>query len=640
MDIASDEVFMKTTLKKKLYTAIVIPMALMMFVSTICLIATQVSNTRLNAFKSIVSLAQSNAKSIEGWINSSKKVIESVTELTEDPKYNVPSVANVNLLGSLAHTSEFVDIYLGSNDGLVYTINKPVEEFKKEGFDVTKRSWYQESKSNPNLVTISEPYLDNVTGSVCISFAKATKEGVVGGDIYTDYLSKMISQLTLPASGFAVIVYGKENKILASKDSSKADKPLTAIDNKLTTEVVSKICKNKEFETVTLSDGTTVLAYYQTIKDVPWKLLFFVSKSDFYKGMYTAIFVEIILLLLIAITAFYFVGKLLERNVVNPIKEIAAFLMHLAKGDADLKSRVHIQTNDEIEQLGYDFNLFLDRQSSSVNEISQHIHRTAEISTSNNALITDSILKQKDTVQGMINVLGSITDSSKQIINSTNDTVVTLESISESSTQGLEVVSQAHGAIETLSNSIAKTKDAVYKVSEYTNVISNLGNTIEGISSQTNLLALNAAIESARAGEAGKGFAVVADEVRTLAIKTQESTNKIPSTLAALIENCQHTISLVDASEQDCKNAIESTDSATSFINNVSIQLSNLSDTAVNISNLAKAQSTDLEAAESNVENVTRAQDELTSTVDGCNQTVESLVQTSNEICKKILQQS
>ena len=107
---------MKTTLKKKLYTAIVIPMALMMFVSTICLIATQVSNTRLNAFKSIVSLAQSNAKSIEGWINSSKKVIKSVTELTEDPKYNVPSVANVNLLGSLAHTSEFVDIYLGSID--------------------------------------------------------------------------------------------------------------------------------------------------------------------------------------------------------------------------------------------------------------------------------------------------------------------------------------------------------------------------------------------------------------------------------------------------------------------------------------------------------------------------------------------
>ena len=96
----------------------------------------------------------------------------------------------------------------------------------------------------------------------------------------------------------------------------------------------------------------------------------------------------------------------------------------------------------------------------------------------------------------------------------------------------------------------------------------------------------------------------------------------------------------MDASEQDCKNAIESTDSATSFINNVSIQLSNLSDTAVNISNLAKAQSTDLEAAEGNVENVTRAQDELTSTVDGCNQTVESLVQTSNEICKKILQQS
>ena len=64
--------------------------------------------------------------------------------------------------------------------------------------------------------------------------------------------------------------------------------------------------------------------------------------------------------------------------------------------------------------------------------------------------------------------------------------------------------------------------------SKKTNEVTNF---IKSISRQTNLLGLNASIEAARAGQYGAGFNIVAQEVRKLSQQTDESTQKIESSL-------------------------------------------------------------------------------------------------------------
>lgn len=170
--------------------------------------------------------------------------------------------------------------------------------------------------------------------------------------------------------------------------------------------------------------------------------------------------------------------------------------------------------------------------------------------------ISESTQSTAENIQTQTTMTANIQESINNTIQISENMVLVAKSSEKMNAQNLKLMDGLKRQSELISETGNEVAESMKALSERTDAVKSIADTIFSISSQTNLLALNASIESARAGEAGRGFAVVADEIRQLAERTRletESIKAISDELSGTAEAAANAVvkSIEATSEQD-----------------------------------------------------------------------------------------
>lgn len=235
-------------------------------------------------------------------------------------------------------------------------------------------------------------------------------------------------------------------------------------------------------------------------------------------------------------------------------------LKDIASGEGDLTKRIEQTSQDEIGDLVYWFNLFMEKLHQSINEVVNSITPLANVSndlgdmTTKTSQITDQQSRATDEVTRYVDEMFVSVQNVAQ--NASSAASAAKEADTEAKA-GREVVTQSVEFINDLAAEVERAAQVIGKLETDTENVGTILDVIKGIAEQTNLLALNAAIEAARAGEQGRGFAVVADEVRTLASRTQDSTQEIQRVIEELQTAARSAAEVMSHSQEQAKNSVD-----------------------------------------------------------------------------------
>jgi len=244
-----------------------------------------------------------------------------------------------------------------------------------------------------------------------------------------------------------------------------------------------------------------------------------------------------IVMLVFAVLSCGAAWTVVQRQVVQPLQSLALRIQDIAEGEGDLTRRIDVKGNNEIDEVGIWFNVFLDKLQDVMRQVKESTRRLTEASgaltQSTSGMARGADVQQNKTAM-VATAMHEMSSTVTEVSRNSNSAALKTRQAVDDARDGGKVVEETIALMQGVTQSVNRVAHQIAELGERSNQVGNIIDVIDEIAGRTNLLALNAAIEAARAGEQGRGFAVVAGEVRNLAERTTRATKEIAETIGLI----------------------------------------------------------------------------------------------------------
>lgn len=345
---------------------------------------------------------------------------------------------------------------------------------------------------------------------------------------------------------------------------------------------------------------------------------------------------------MVIIAAGLIISFITSLVIITNLRSRVAYLkdrMSSAAANLSLRTRLELDGNDELCDIGKSFNAFIDKVHHSIEEVAENSKELAMMasSVSQRAHMTQSnCASQRDRTVQVATAIHELGATVSEIASNAAMAADVAKQATLHSGEGKKVVGEVQNRIQTLVNELDNATQVVSSLATQINGISSTLDTIRSISEQTNLLALNAAIEAARAGEQGRGFAVVADEVRTLASRSAASTEEIQQVINRLQTESSRAVEAMEKGRSQSDVVVEFSAKANQSLTEINSQIDQINDQNIQVATATEEQSTVVEDINRNVEDINQLTTETSHVADELSRASASLQRLSSQLDKLV----
>lgn len=490
-------------------------------------------NSILQVESNIQMAARSLSDYIDLWIESKKHVVEATAHTLNDA--DIMNEADLKAhLAKLTKTIRGVVTYVGFEDGrMIYENDTKVAA----GFDPRTRPWYTIAKTTQKAGA-SDAFMSSSTKKYVVAimspiYSKGRLVGVIATNIELDTLFKMVANINFNG-GYGVLTDTK-GVLIAHPKKDLLGKDLATLIPILGAEIKTH---NEKLVNYTFNGVEKIFAFKKS-EETGWIPAIAFDKSAAYGFLSTQI-KSLLFLGIIMLVISLGIILISIKALLKPLNNLNHVVEELSSSEADLRQRLHVDSQDEFSHVSNNINKFIEKlhviiqKSKTISNenasISEELSRTAlEVvrNVDNESKIVESTKEEGNKlVRSIFHSVQKAKNSQEALSKMNNDILVIKQKVEQ-----LELTMQSTASKE------RNLAERLNTVSQNANDVKNVLSVIRDIADQTNLLALNAAIEAARAGEHGRGFAVVADEVRKLAERTQKSLVEIDATINIVVQS-------------------------------------------------------------------------------------------------------